>query len=63
MYTAGMGGGMPQCAKVDNCTHTHATRFGITVGLPVPVPNTAGIDQCSNLENSWDITGKEIIFP
>ena len=37
--TAGTGSGMPQCAKVDNCTRTHATHFGITAGLPVPVPN------------------------
>jgi hypothetical protein len=27
-----------------------------------PVHITVGIDQCSNLENLWDITGKEIIF-
>jgi len=30
---------MPRCAKVDNRTRTRATRFGITAGLPVPVPN------------------------
>jgi len=31
--------GVSQCAKNQNCTHTHGTRFGNTTGLPVPVTN------------------------
>ena len=31
--------GMPQCAKIKHHTRTRATRFGITAGLPIPVPN------------------------
>ena len=31
--------GMPRCAKIEHRTCTCVTRFGITAGLPVPVPN------------------------
>jgi hypothetical protein len=31
--------GVLRCAKNQNCTHTHVTRFGNTAGLPVPVLN------------------------
>jgi hypothetical protein len=27
------------CAKINYCTRTHSTRFGNTVGFPVPVLN------------------------
>ena len=30
---------MSQCAKNQNCTHTHITHFGNTTGIPVPVRN------------------------
>ena len=31
--------GTPQCAKVHYRTRTHATRFGNTMGLPIPILN------------------------
>ena len=31
--------GISRCAKIHYRTRTHATRFGITVGLPVPILN------------------------
>ena len=31
--------GVPRCAKIHYCTRTHATRFGNTTGLPIPVFN------------------------
>jgi hypothetical protein len=37
--TAGMGRGMPRCAKTQNRTQTRITRFGSTAGKPVPVFN------------------------
>ena len=37
--TAGMGRGMPRCAKVHTRTRTRDTRFGNTAGFPVPVAN------------------------
>ena len=40
--TAGMGHGMPQCAKIDYRTRTCTTRFGKPVGFPVPVANPKG---------------------
>jgi hypothetical protein len=37
--TAGMGDGMPRCAKIHYRTHTRITRFGNTAGLPTPILN------------------------
>ena len=37
--TVGMGGGMPQNAKMPYHTHSHVTCFGNTTGLPTPILN------------------------
>jgi hypothetical protein len=42
---AGMGSGMLQWAKNQNCTRNCGTRFKSTAGLPVPVLNPKEADQ------------------
>jgi hypothetical protein len=37
--TAARVRGVSRCGKIQNCTHTRDTHFGITTGLPVPVLN------------------------
>jgi hypothetical protein len=38
-HTAGTGCGVVQCCKIEYRTCTCITRFGNTMGLPVPVAN------------------------
>jgi len=39
---------VPWCAKIQNRTHTHSTRFGNTAGIPIPVLNPS-FDLASNV--------------